>query len=76
MHYVEEVHQLVGAATTCWREDGTFNESEALKIASRLCDMIRQREDLIAEQSAGLFFVSGAGLSIAPRKPRRRKTKE
>lgn len=76
MNYVEEIHQLVGTATTCWHKDGTFDEGAALKIASRLCDIVREAE---AKQNEATMFLIQAftGEMRNPRhKPRRRKSKE
>jgi len=65
-NYVEEIHQLVGAAMT------TRTETEALKIASRLCDIVREAQ---ADKSRATNFMIQEFLGLPKRKPRRR-TKE
>ena len=42
-HYVEEIFLLVGSATACWDEDGIFKEQDAIKIADRLCEIVREQ---------------------------------
>ena len=42
MHYVEEVHELVGMASRCWNKDGTFDTTSAIEIATRLCEIVRE----------------------------------
>ena len=41
---VEEVHQLVGEASRCWDKNQVFETEHALKIANRLCEMIKEAE--------------------------------
>jgi len=41
---IEEIHQLVGEASRCWDKEGVFETDHALKIATRLCDMLKQAE--------------------------------
>ena len=43
MHYVEEVHELVGMASRCWNKDGTFDTTSAIEIAGRLCEIVREQ---------------------------------
>ena len=41
-NYVEEIYQLVGSASRCWDDDGVFREQDALAIAERLVDIVRE----------------------------------
>jgi len=44
-NYVPEIFELVGSATTCWDKDGVFDESAAVKIADRLCEIVREQRE-------------------------------
>jgi hypothetical protein len=69
VNYVEEIHQLVGRATVCWHDDGTFNVGEATKIASRLCDIVREQQHVHGRIGAR---VVSDGVAKSSRRRRRR----
>jgi hypothetical protein len=39
---VEAVYQTVGRASTCWRSDGVFDESQAIAAAEALITYLRK----------------------------------
>ena len=48
-NYVEEIFQLVGSASVCWDEEGIFKDSDAVAIADRLCEIVREEVRVATE---------------------------